>query len=453
MARQVSSNYIVRFVAVLVTAMVLPLFSAVTAHAAACTITGAGVINGTSGPDVICGSAGRDTINGLGGDDIIYGDAGNDVLTPGPGNDSVDGGAGIDQITYADAAAAVTVDLGGAAPQSTGGSDNDTLSSIEQVTGTPYGDVLTGDTGANAFYSGAGDDILSGGDGDDGFVPGAGDDSVNGGMGTDIVSYYYATVGVSVNLGTAAAQPTGEGSDTLSSIESAVGSSNNDSLTGDGGNNMLAGSAGNDTIVGGGGTDTVNYYNATSAGVTVNLATTTPQNTGGSGSDTLSSLENVIGSPYNDSLTGNGGANVLSAGPGNDTIDGNNGADTILPGDGTNTVNGSGGSDQVSYADLSTGVDLNMNTGKVGHGASTDTLSKLENATGTAFDDTITGTKNGNVIYGLGGNDTISGLSGSDTLYGGGASECFQCNTLDGGSGPDVCYGAYFNTTCETVLP
>ena len=78
----------------------------------------------------------------------------------------------------------------------------------------------------------------------------------------------------------------------------------NDTLEGNGGNNVLAGGAG---------TDTVSYEHAT-AGVTVNLALTTAQNTVGAGTDTLSAFENLTGSAFDDTLTGNTGANVLIGG-------------------------------------------------------------------------------------------------------------------------------------------
>jgi serralysin len=54
------------------------------------------------------------------------------------------------------------------------------------------------------------------------------------------------------------------------------------------------------------------------AGVTVSLATAGAQATGGSGSDTLISIENLIGSGFNDSLTGNTANNVLDGGAGSD---------------------------------------------------------------------------------------------------------------------------------------
>ena len=99
----------------------------------------------------------------------------------------------------------------------------------------------------------------------------------------------------------------------------------------------LNGGAGNDTLIGGGrqrhaiggcrqrimdggaaGSDTASYADA-AAGVTVSLAITTAQNTVGSGTDTLTNIENLTGSNLNDTLTGNTAANILNGGAGNDT--------------------------------------------------------------------------------------------------------------------------------------
>jgi RTX calcium-binding nonapeptide repeat (4 copies) len=55
------------------------------------TISGAGVINGTPGDDVIVGSSGNDVINGLGGDDLVCGGLGNDIINGGDGNDTLIG--------------------------------------------------------------------------------------------------------------------------------------------------------------------------------------------------------------------------------------------------------------------------------------------------------------------------------------------------------------------------
>src|SRR5919202_550040 len=70
------------------------------------TITGAGLIRGTPGDDVIVGSDGPDTIIAGGGDVIIGGDVAS-VLAPNApptGNDTIDGGAGNDQIAGGDGA-------------------------------------------------------------------------------------------------------------------------------------------------------------------------------------------------------------------------------------------------------------------------------------------------------------------------------------------------------------
>jgi Ca2+-binding RTX toxin-like protein len=57
--------------------------------------------------------------------------------------------------------------------------------------------------------------------------------------------------------------------------------------------------------------------------VTVTLATPgVAQNTINAGTDTLTSIENLVGSDFNDTLTGDAGANKLEGGVGNDTLNG-----------------------------------------------------------------------------------------------------------------------------------
>ena len=82
--------------------------------------------------------------------------------------------------------------------------------------------------------------------------------------------------------------------DTLSNIENLTGSGFTDTLEGDGGNNVLNGGAGIDTV----------SYEHAGAAVAVSLAITAAQNTGGAGTDTLSGFENLTGSAFNDTLTG-----------------------------------------------------------------------------------------------------------------------------------------------------
>lgn len=108
-----------------------------------CTVTGSGVIRGTSGDDIICGSDGRDTIFAGAGDDIVFSGGGNDVVLGGRGNDEVHGEAGNDRLL--------------------GQSGND------QLLGGPGDDKLVGGTG---------NDQLDGGDGSDHCIGQSGQDSL-----------------------------------------------------------------------------------------------------------------------------------------------------------------------------------------------------------------------------------------------------------------------------------
>ena len=70
---------------------------------------------------------------------------------------------------------------------------------------------------------------------------------------------------------------------------------------------------------GGDGIDTASYASAMS-GVTVDLGIAGPQDTQGAGVDWLKSIENLVGSSFNDTLTGNASANMMTGGPGSDTF-------------------------------------------------------------------------------------------------------------------------------------
>lgn len=118
--------------------------------------------------------------------------------------------------------------------------------------------------------------------------------------------------------------------------------------------------SGNDTLTGTVGvTDSVSYANGTSA-VTVNLAVSTGQATGGSGTDTLVSIENLTGSAFDDRLAGNADANILNGGAGNDMLLAGGGDDTLIDGAGRNVIDGGTGIDTLSYASsgAAVGVDL-----------------------------------------------------------------------------------------------
>lgn len=106
------------------------------------------------------------------------------------------------------------------------------------------------------------------------------------------------------------------------------GNTGDNQLTGGAGNDLLEGRGGDDVLVGGAGFDTASYSQAV-RGVTVDLSKTTAQNTGGDGRDTLTSIEGLSGSKYNDVLSGNSSANVVRGGAGDDRIYGGLGGDTL----------------------------------------------------------------------------------------------------------------------------
>ncbi len=141
-----------------------------------------------------------------------------------------------------------------------------------------------------------------------------------------------------------------------------IGNGGNDALNGGYGDDLLAGGAGNDALNGGDGTDTAIYIDA-SAGVTVSLAVTSAQNTVGDGTDTLNSIENLVGSSFDDTLTGSSANNVLNGFAGNDHLSGAAGNDTIIGGQGNDILTGGNG------------IDIFMwNTNDIAGGHYTDTI-------------------------------------------------------------------------------
>jgi hypothetical protein len=121
-------------------------------------------------------------------------------------------------------------------------------------------------------------------------------------------------------------------------------------------------SAFSETLRGGDDVDTLDYSRATS-GVTVNLGTSTGQDTGGGGFDVLdqSDVENLTGGPFGDTLTGSGVANRVVGAEGEDDLALGNGADHFDVLDGEPDDVGCGPGDDSGVADEQ-GVDtINAN--------------------------------------------------------------------------------------------
>lgn len=423
----------------------------------------AGIATGGAGTDTLIGI---EHVTGSKFNDLLKGDNATNWFNPGLGNDTVDGGAGQDVVMYEDATSGATVNLKLGTASGTG-IGTDRLISIENVHGTNFNDVITlTDQGGYVFGRG-GNDSLVGGAGSDNFFGGLGADTIDGAAGWDTVDYgsddtdraaaLVAERGVVVNLALGTATDQWGNSEVLRNVENVRGTMMNDQMTLGSGNGYLSGRLGNDTLLGGlgsdgleggggadslsggsgddnltggsgadtidggAGVDQVNYGSTYSdgdttplsgTGVIVNLTDGTATDNWGN-RDTLFNIENVGGSSLNDSIKGNGLANVIWAGAGNDTVD------------------GAGGSDTIVYSDASSGVVINLANGTAsGASIGTDTLVSIENAHGSAFNDSITMSNAGGYGYGEAGNDLITGGANNDWINAGSGMD-----TIDGGGG------------------
>jgi len=290
------------------------------------------------------------TIN-LNGQDSRSGLGGNDKLVGYASNNTIHGNSGNDRIW--------------------GGSGNDSLY------GDSGNDQLYGELGSDFLYGGDGIDLIDGGDGND-----------------------YIDAGTDSSADTVTG---GAGNDTL------FGGAGNDSLSGGDNDDVINGGLGADTIDGGLGVDTVSYASATAA-VTAKLATT--DRAGEAVGDIFSSIENLTGSAYADTLVGDGSANWIQGGAGGDWLQGEGGGDTLLGEAGTDTLYGMDGNDALDG------------------GTENDTLDG-----GNGFDD----------LKGGDGNDVLNGGADNDVLDGG-----LGNDTLDGGSGSDT-YIIWSNSGADTI--
>ncbi|TNF68046.1 MAG: tandem-95 repeat protein, partial [Gammaproteobacteria bacterium] len=169
-------------------------------------------------------------------------------------------------------------------------------------------------------------------------------------------------------------------------------------LYGNGGNDVLIGDRGDYTFYGGAGDD---YLEG---------GREKDELYGGDGDDIL------IGGKDKDTLDGGAGDDYLDGGDKDDIILGGSGDDYIIGGSGKDTIDGGSGTDTLSYADASKGITVDLSDGSGSKGdAKGDTITNIENVTGSSKDDTITGDDNDNIIIGGAGDDTVYGLGGEDT--------------------------------------
>ena len=230
------------------------------------TITGsarANVLVGGPGADTLRGGDRADALEGGLGDDTLFGGPGRDVITSGAGGDRAVGGAGQDKIIGDDGNDQL---IGGrGADIIKGGDGYDVIRGgpgTDTVDGGRDGDATFGGAGADTIDGGEGDDLLVGGNGDDSIVGSTGndtlageqgDDTLEGGPGVDTASFAVSPDPVVASIRSGIA--TGEGADTMTSIEWLVGSPHGDTLIGDAGNNLLDARGGDDDLTGAQGDD------------------------------------------------------------------------------------------------------------------------------------------------------------------------------------------------------
>jgi Ca2+-binding RTX toxin-like protein len=385
-------------------------------------------ITGTNGNDSLVGTSVADTIQGLDGNDTLVGNAGNDTLNGGNGNDRYVVGTGD-----------VLADSGG----------TDTVeSSITWTLGAGFENLVLTGTTSTSGHGNALSNVITGSAGSNWLRGLEGNDTISAGAGNDVINM----------------------------------------------SNGSGASYGNDVIDGGDGVDTLDYGAAARTAVVVDLAAGTASGggTGGAGSATLTNVENVNGSAFDDRITGNSAANFLfgfdgndnlSGGAGNDRLEGAAGQDNLYGGDGADTLDGgasAGG--QANLLDGGAGADsmvggadgdvfLVDNVGDVlldsgGFDAvfssvsfvAADWVEQLAlsgsasiNATAGNSNNSVYGNTGANLLRGLGGNDYLDGSFGNDTLDGGSGFDQFAFTVAPGSADADTIAG-FASGTDKIVL-
>jgi Ca2+-binding RTX toxin-like protein len=361
-----------------------------------------------------------DTLASLLGAAILDGGLGDDLLIGGAGTDSYIGGFGSDRIDYQSSTAAVTVDL--SSGQGFGGyAQGDRYDTVEDILGSSFADVITGIAGFNTFYGFDGADTLYGGSSTDSLVGGNDDDYIEGGSGADLID-------------------------------------------------------------GGAGANDVAGYTLSTSAVQVDISDSLAETGGDAEGDRLTGVEHLVGSNFNDVLTGDANVNRIFGQSGSDRLNGGLGADSLFGGSGADavaydaldavimggvgldTLYGNAGGDVIqldaarfhfaggfaSFESIALGSGNDWFLGSsnaadfaaydaggvvVSGGSGSDNISMRGNNALVGIDDSLYGGAGRDNIWAGNGNDEVSGDSGNDLLYGG-----FGNDQLAGGSGFDVVY-------------
>lgn len=360
------------------------------------------VISGRGGDDLITGSQQSDTLNGDAGEDFILSIGGLDVI---------DGGADFDTVSFQalGSGSRFTITNGQWLREDPHGGVQSRVQNVESVVGTQGVDIFT-----------VAGDFTSNGDRFINIRGGQGNDQIQalGALGdvTIRADYRDAQAGVIADLGDEFARSAlpndaaNIGFDTLLQVTQVRGSQFGDQLFGS--NNdvfeSFRGESGNDFIDGRGGQDRIDYRN-TPTGVTVDMALQLTTDDGFGFIDFFQNIEEVRGSTFADTLSGDASSNAFQPRGGNDVIDGRGGFDTV------------------DYRfEVTNGIGLQINLGATstiqgksegGNAAvGLDTLVSIEKVNGSRFADTYVADSDFrgsfdafNVFEGLAGDDSVTG--------------------------------------------
>ncbi|MEP7171962.1 MAG: Ig-like domain-containing protein [Aestuariivirga sp.] len=345
-----------------------------------------GAATGTDNAETLNGTSAADVIYGFGGDDTLNGDAGNDTLVGGTGDDILVGGAGADTYVWSAGDGYDTISAAGAANED-----------IIQINGSFY----------DYNWQPDGDDILVGVTADDSYTFAGGSLRIEDFfVGGDSIAYLEADLGPDYN---AFYSPDGgnariyfsavTGTDQGNNWEVIAGTDTADVMTDVGGSglNRFQGFGGDDTM-------------------TVSLGT----------------MGMLVGGDGADTMTGADQDDVLRGGAGNDIMDGGDGTGDIVrynrPDGSVNFTHGAfvNLSGAAATYDFNGALGVTVQAGQaIDNWGDTDTLSNIENARGSDFDDVLVGNGGDNFIEGLAGDDIIVGGGGNDYLVGGGGTDSF----------------------------
>ncbi|NVJ90387.1 MAG: tandem-95 repeat protein, partial [Methylocystaceae bacterium] len=274
------------------------------------TVAGGVVLTGSADDDTIQAGAGIQIMDGAAGNDTLYGGQGADTFVASAGTDYVYGGDGTtdtenDSISFASADSGATINLSTNVATATVNASASTtyMDGIESVQGSAFDDYITASDYGNIIDGGAGNDVITGGAWDDVIIDGAG----------------------------------------------------NDTIIADAGDDLVFASAGDDVINGGLGTDWISFdTELSSVGISFDMGNTSAQSISANfGTDTISSFENVEGTIFADTITGDANDNIIDGLEGVDLLDGGLGADIIIGGVDGDTLTGGAGADIFGYDDLS----------------------------------------------------------------------------------------------------